>query len=347
MDGILAGSVPRQVRLFAAQGLLPVPHDDVFRLQLVLSADPDAELAEVARKSIAEEDLEFILGWLRNPERDALELDLLIRNRKEDAVWAAVAQHPGVSNETLRVLARHGPPLVQDIIVTNQVRLLSCLELLEDLRSNPQFSAVVRRRAKEFEDEFIRKAAELAEEMTGPEPAPTIEEAIEALKAIGSDLPAADDLPVPKNPDTELAEDAARRGESAFARLCSLTSHEKILRALKGTREERSILINSRDRIVVRAVLASPKLSDGEVEKFASLRSVSEEVIRTIAQNPRWMRRYPIMHALAENPKTPPQIAIRLLPRLNIRHLKSLSVNRNVNPIVRKQAERVLVRRRR
>ncbi len=346
IDRVLAGTVPRQVRLFAAQGLLPISHDDVFRLQLILSADPDSELADLAQTSIANESTSFILKWLENPDRTSLELDILVRTRPEDDIWAGVAHHPSVADETLRVLARHGSPLVQDIIITNQVRLLSCLELLEDLRANPQVDNVVLRRVKEFEDEFIVKASAAMPETEEIEPGPSIEDALAALKAIGAEVPNTNELPLPPEPDAELAKQAEEKGESAFARLLRMSTHEKVMRALKGSQEERSILVNSRNRIVVRAVLGSPKLTDGEVEKFASLRSASEDVTRLIAQNPRWMRRYPIVHALVENPKTPIQIALRLLPRLNIRHLKKMSINRNINSAVRQRANQLLQQRR-
>lgn len=346
IEGILAGTVPRQVRLFAAQGLLPVSRDDLFRLQLLLSADPDDELAELARTSVAEEQTDFVLGWLENDQRTQLELDLLVRMRSDEPIWAVAAQHPATADETLRVLARHGSPLIQDIVMTNQVRLLGCLDLVDDLRENPQVSTVILRRVREFEEEFIAKAAARLEAPPGAQPGPTIEEALTALRSIGSDLPAQDRLPLPSSPDSQLADEAAQRGEPAFARLLRMTTHEKVLTALKGSSEERSILVNSRNHMVVRAVLASPRLSDIEIERFASSRSVSDEVIRLIAQNPRWLRRYPVILALVNNPKTPVQIARRLLPRINVRHLKHLSVNRNINSAVRTQAAKVFAKRR-
>jgi len=326
--------------------LLPVSRDDLFRLQLLLSADPDDELAELARASVAEEQTDFILSWLENDQRTQLELDLLVRNRSEEPIWAAAAQHPATADETLRVLARHGPPLIQDIVITNQVRLFGCLDLLDDLRENPQVSTVILRRAREFEEEFIAKAAARQEEAREAQTGPTIEEALLALRSIGSDLPAQDRLPLPSSPDSQLADEATKRGERAYARLLRMTTHEKVLTALKGNSEERGILVNSRNHMVVRAVLASPKLTDNEVERFAASRSVSDEVIRLIAQNPRWLRRYPVILALVNNPKTPVQIARRLLSRINVRHLKQLSVNRNINSAVRTEAAKIFAKRR-
>ncbi|NOZ96017.1 MAG: hypothetical protein GXP47_14955 [Acidobacteria bacterium] len=346
IEGITRGQVPRQVRLFAAQGLLPVSREDLLRLQIILSADPDEELASIARASVQQEDRELILQWLENDMLQPLELELTARLRNEESVWARIAAHPGTSDETLRLLARNGSALIQDIIMTNQVRILGCLDILEDLRENPQVSKVILRRVKEFEEEFIRKAAEADGKIEGLEAGPSIEEALAELKAIGSHLPTGEDLTIPEHKDLELAQKAAAKGQSATARILTMTTPQKIITALKGSREDRTILIMSRNRLVVRAVLSSPKLSDSEIEKFAASRSVSEEVIRFICQNPRWLRRYPVVLSLAQNPKTPIRKAMHLLPRLNIRHLKNVSKNRNIHPAVRQHALRLIQNRR-
>ena len=126
IDGILAGLVPRQVRLFAAQGLLPVSREDLFRIQLILSADPDPELASTAAASLGEVPAQVLIDWIRNQPIDPLELDLLVRVREEQEIWIAVAQHRSVGDETFRMLASYGPEAVQDVIITNQVRVLDC-----------------------------------------------------------------------------------------------------------------------------------------------------------------------------------------------------------------------------
>jgi len=343
IDGIINGRVPRQIRLFAAQGLLPVSREDLLRLQVILAADPDEELADVARSSVCEEDGEVLLNWVADEAVPSLELELLVRVRDDESIWAAIAAHPSASDETLRVLARNGTRLVQDIIITNQVRVLGCLDILEDLRANPKVDSVILRRVHEFEDEFIAKAAQMQE---APGRGPSIEDALAALRTIGAHLPAEDWLLFPSHLDAELAEEAELAGKSSFSKIMLMNTYEKIMRALKGTREERSILVNSRNNLVARAVLASPKLSDNEVDGFAASRSVTQQVIRTIAENPRWLRRYSVVVSLVGNPKTPIQVAMRLLPRLNERDLKRISFDRNVPPPVRQQAGRVRQRRR-
>ncbi len=63
--GVVEGSVPRQVRLFAAQGLLPISREELLCLQTLLTADPDEELARVATESVQGESDETILGWIQ------------------------------------------------------------------------------------------------------------------------------------------------------------------------------------------------------------------------------------------------------------------------------------------
>lgn len=347
LEGILQGKVPRQVRMFAAQGLLPVSREDLLRLQVVLSADPDQELATVAAASVAEVPEDQLVAWLRAEKIEGLVLDLLVRIRDEESVWVAVARSPQVSDETLRVLARNGNRVVQDVVITNQIRVMDCLEILEELRANPQIDQVVLRRVREFEEEFIEKALAQEEESKSEHEAAmrSIREALDALRALGARIPGEKQMPVPTGDDPALEEAVERMGLSSFGRLLTMGIKEKIQAGLKGGREERAILINSRNRLVVRAVLASPRLTDPEIEGFAALRSVSDEVIRTISAHPRWTRRYPVILALVQNPKTPPQAAMRFLPRLSTRDVTRVSRDRNVNPLVRRQALNVLERK--
>jgi hypothetical protein len=345
-DGLLKGQVPHQIRLFAAQGLLPISREELLRLQIVLTADPDRDLAEIAESSVREVDEDVLLDWVKDRSLGALELDLLIRVRREESLWSAAARHPSASDETLRVLAKNASPVVQDIIITNQTRVMGCLEILEDLKVNPQVSQVVLRRVREFEEEFIEKA--LADEIgleEEVEEGPSIEDALGALMEIGAHIPYEDDLEYPEWDDPYLRE-AVERGGSAFVRILNMDIKERILAALKGTREERAIFINSRNRLVVNAVLSSPKLSDLEVERFAASRSVSDDVIRGICSNPKWTRRYGVIYALTHNPKTPVKTALHMLPNLNIKDLRGLVKDRNAHPVVRRQAKNMAESRR-
>jgi hypothetical protein len=113
--------------------------------------------------------------------------------------------------------------------------------------------------------------------------------------------------------------------------------------AMKGTREERAILIRDPNKIVAAAVLSSPKLNDTEVEAIAKMANVSEDVLRTIALSRAWTKSYAIVHALVRNPKTPVAMSMNFLPRLVDKDLRSLSTNRNVPEVLRVTARKKVV----
>jgi hypothetical protein len=121
-------------------------------------------------------------------------------------------------------------------------------------------------------------------------------------------------------------------------RLYRQNTAQKMISALKGTREDRAILVRDPNRLVSSAVLGSPKLTDVEVESFAGMKSLSAEVLRKIGNHREWMKRYGVAVNLVKNPRTPLAISLGLVSRLNPRDIKSLAVDRNVPEVIRKQA---------
>jgi hypothetical protein len=129
--------------------------------------------------------------------------------------------------------------------------------------------------------------------------------------------------------DVELLPEGADR-DSVMQLLGKMTFPQRLKAALKGTKEMRSILIRDPNKMVSSSVLSSPKLTDSEVEAFARMASVSEDVLRTIGANRAWMKSYKIVVALTKNPKCPVALSLNLMSRLNDRDLTMLSVDRNV-----------------
>jgi hypothetical protein len=117
--------------------------------------------------------------------------------------------------------------------------------------------------------------------------------------------------------------------------LGSLSIVERMKLAMKGTKGHRAQLIRDSNKLVAAAVLSSPKLTESEVEAFAKMANVSEDVLRTIAINRTWTKNYGVIAGLTRNPKTPPAISMQMLPRLNERDLKMLAIDRNVPEGVR------------
>jgi hypothetical protein len=92
------------------------------------------------------------------------------------------------------------------------------------------------------------------------------------------------------------------------------------------------------------AVLASPKLTEAEVESFARMGSVSEDVLRIIGGNRGWMKNYGIMAALVKNAKTPLALSLNMMHRLIERDLVKLSVDRNVGDPLRVAARKKVIK---
>jgi len=113
---------------------------------------------------------------------------------------------------------------------------------------------------------------------------------------------------------------------------------EKIKAAVTSNLETRMLLIRDSNKIIPRAVLQSPKISDTEAESYAAAKNVSEEVLRLIATNRKFMRTYVVMRALINNPRAPIDITMPLISRLIDKDLKGLSLNRNVPEVIRTMA---------
>ena len=124
-----------------------------------------------------------------------------------------------------------------------------------------------------------------------------------------------------------------------------MTVVQRVKAALTGSQEERMILVRDSNRLVARAVMQSPKLSEHEVETYASMKDICEEALRLIALNRKFMRLYVVVRALVNNPRTPIDMSLHLVPRINDTDLKLLALNRNVPDTIRHTAEKIMQRK--
>ena len=176
------------------------------------------------------------------------------------------------------------------------------------------------------------------------------------------DLLGTDYFPVSENkemteiaPAEPVAADAASPASAAAARPKPVAPHpaqrdntvQKINRldvkgriqlAMKGNKEERSILIRDGTKVVALAVLDAPKISDGEVERFALQKNVLEAVLRQIPLKRRFMKNYIVVRNLVSNPRTPLDLGLGLMKHLLTQDLKNISANKEVSETVRKLA---------
>ncbi len=144
--------------------------------------------------------------------------------------------------------------------------------------------------------------------------------------------------------DGDTAAEGGESEEETREVLSNMSVVERMKLAMKGSRTQRAQLIRDSNKLVAAAVLSSPKLTETEVEAFAKMANVTEEVLRSIATNRTWTKNYGVVSGLTRNPKTPPAIAMNLLQRLNERDLKMLSTDRNVPEAVRLAARKYLVK---
>jgi predicted component of type VI protein secretion system len=131
--------------------------------------------------------------------------------------------------------------------------------------------------------------------------------------------------------------------ESTVQKIASLNVAQRMTLAMKGSREERAVLVRDPNKIVAVAVLSSPKLTDTEVESIAKMANVSDEILRMIGFSRAWTKNYAVVHALVRNPKTPVAMSMNLLSRLGDKDLRNLSTNRNIPDVLRVSARKRVV----
>jgi hypothetical protein len=200
---------------------------------------------------------------------------------------------------------------------------------------------------------------------TKPEPAPEPISAAEAQATIAAAVPASElaaSIPAselaaaatapaldPNSPATiehakamlmREAEKKSTERISVLQKIAKLTVGQRVQLAMKGNKEERSILIRDGSKLVSSAVLVSPKVTDAEIETFAGLKNVQEQVLRDIARAPKYKKNYLIIKALTNNPRTPMDVSLTLMGNLMVNDLKTLSMNKNVPETVRKVAHK-------
>ena len=160
-----------------------------------------------------------------------------------------------------------------------------------------------------------------------------------------SDTPAPDfEEPLLDTDDSGMSFEQ-EEGESAQTftqRLASMSVPEKVKCAMKGTREMRAVLIRDPNRMVASAVLSCPKVNDAEVEAFAKMGNVSEDILRTIATSRAWTKNYSVTLSLVKNSKTPVAMSMNLMQRLTESDVKKLSTDRNVPEALRLSARKRL-----
>ncbi len=252
------GGVPRDLRLMAAQGLLPLKPEDVVELWTDLLGDPDEGIREASRKSLVEFPAPELLPILRSRETPADVLSWAVANRPERELREVTLQNTSLPDETIEALAPsllagagraggHQPdaPAAPDVAARRA----------RDEPGPEQRPAPPPARAARDLPRGRRRggAAAAGGACRRPEPPPEPEpEPVAELEAALTEAEAkARYLTAEEQSQTEKV--------SVVQKIYTMTAAEKVITALKGTREERAILIRDPNRLVSSAVLGSPQ----------------------------------------------------------------------------------------
>jgi hypothetical protein len=302
--------------------------------------------ALLGNPAIGEESLAVLGGSISRDLVDALLKNDRIRRSK--MLLGSIASNPNLSGIQSNLIEERiasfesppGPPVVKTVPEPTRVVDTSLPPNDSPAEIDPDVAAYLAANASEIAAEAgkpFQAIGGIYEEadpvnLAAQEPATSV--AQEPAQALPAAAPKTEGT-AHKKPATPMPE----RG-SALQKIAKLDVTGRIQLAMKGSKEERSLLIRDGTKIVALAVLDSPKVSDGEVEKFASQKNVLEAVLRQITMKRKFMKNYAIIRNLVFNPRTPIDIALGLMKNLLINDLKNLSGNKEVPETIRKLALR-------
>jgi hypothetical protein len=353
---ILDGSIPQDVLSAIATLTFPLPTDQVLELFPVVYQRGDEGIREAVSVSFSEIPTEVVGDFLIHTEEvDVMSFyfELLSDGGQENAekYYLDILRNPACNSKILEKMATLSSSAVLNYLLNNHSLLQSHPRVFDNLRENEALSPAQSRRL----EEYLRfgLVGEKADEGTTKVPAieatkQAVEEDVRGFEeevsdedlAVYSGLAAEEneeDLNAPSH--IEIEEDMDL---NTYQKLLKMNVSEKIQRALKGNKEERSILIRDSNRTVALAVMQSPKLTEKEAEVISAMRNVNRDVLRTLASNRIFLKKYKVVLSLVRNPKVPQDISLGLLHRLTDRDLQLLNRDRSLSEFVRRAAQRIL-----
>jgi hypothetical protein len=269
-------------------------------LLVLLSRDGDQVVSGRARNSLLSIAPEVLIEAAKQPDVPPPVLEYVAEHASDRAAAAAVLMgNPSTPGSALALVAEHLTQKDVSSILDNLEQLASSRDLIAALAARPDLTLEQQRMLEELTTETDRHALE--QSLADAEPDP-------------------------------------EKRKTLMQRLSTMTVIERLTLALKGGREERMALIRDPNKMVQRAVLQSPRLTEQEVEAFSAMANVTDEVLRTISLNRNFVKNYAIIRNLVNNPKTPMDVSLHFLSRLITTDLKKLTMNKNVPETVRSMA---------
>jgi hypothetical protein len=304
-EEIRSGHATQERKVAICAGAASYAPEDRIEILALLAADPDKIVRDSAAATLRTQPLPNVIAALaRTDAAPEMFAYCAAEFPRRPGVADALAQNLTCPIEVLRPVVRYLSVTALQDLFEDLDRLSTSPALVAALVESPLVSA-------EQRDQLL--------ELQREEP-----EGIEAF------LEAA-----------ELAEPDAAKRQTLLQKISQLRVVERVQLAMKGTREARGLLIRDSCRVVQRAVLQSPQLTGREVEGFAAMTSLSDETLRLIANNRKFRKNYTVTRALINNPKTPLEISLHLLPSITPQDLKLLTTNKNIPDTLRTSATRL------
>ena len=304
LEDLRHGRAPRERKIAVCAGGAHLAPAERTELLTVLAGDADEMVAQRAQEALLSQPLESFIEALKRPQALPALFAYAGRNLSDKpGVCDAMVQNKNCSAANLVPVVRHLSSLGIQALMEELERVSESPALAAALEHSSSLTADQKHQLHELHGTAIDQAA-LAEAAAEAEP------------------------------------DLAKR-QTLLQKLAKMTVAERVQFAIKGGSEARRTLIRDSNKVVQRAVLQSPRLTDQEVEAFAAMSSLTDEILRLIATNRNFRKDYVVVRNLLNNPKTPLDVTLHMLPLLNAMDLKRLTTNKNIPETLRTTANKL------
>jgi hypothetical protein len=306
LEDLRHGRATRERKIAVCAGGGHLAPADRAEVLAVLAGDADELVSERAQDAILSQPVESFVEAIKREQALPALLSYAAKNLADKpGVCDAMVQNKNCPAEYLVPVVRH----------LSTIGIQSLMEELDRVSESPALAS-----ALEHSTSLTVEQKNQLHEIHGP--GAPIDEAALAEAAAAAEP------------------DVARR-QTLIERLAKMTVAQRVQFAIKGGSEARRTLIRDSNKVVQRAVLQSPRLTDQEVEAFASMSSLTDEILRIIANNRNFRKNYTVVRNLINNPKTPLDVSLHMLPILNAIDLKRLTTNKNIPETLRSTANKL------
>jgi len=375
LELIKKNAVPVNVMRSAAMGSLPISADET--LEVLVYLTNNSLFGQDARMTLARWDAQSAMDVLG---KETTAPDVLLyfwqEQNRRPGLMPTLIENPAIPENLLMELAGDGSREIVNMLLTSAraralpsvVEALSANEYVTPAEAEALRSSIAKPVEHEAAQQELADAGETSPEVEAAHKAFEQEHASEIAAEEGKPFELVKDEETPSEATAAGAEEAAPVADAVpqeqataapsaaaldefeveeqkrltiLQRVSKLNVGQRIKLGFIGSREERAILIRDTARLVQNAVLSSPKVTDAEVESFAGSKNLQENVFREIARQRRFIKLYPVVRNLVNNPKCPLDISLTLIKTLMVYDLKSLRHNKNVPDTIRKVAAKL------